>query len=228
MRALKADLHVHSTHSDGLDPVELVLESALEKGLDVISITDHNTFAGSKAAAKYIKEKGLDLVLIFGNEVRAHYLGKLFDVLILCPEYPGEDWPRDALRLYDWAEKRNCLYVPAHPFDERRFGCGKLLYDIDSHAIEVWNARAPKLLNEEALRTARELGKPGIANSDAHEAKQVATAFSVIEAEPEPEAVLEAILKGRVKIHKGNVRATDYVRYVGRKLIRRAGRGFYK
>ncbi|ABU82221.1 PHP domain-containing protein [Ignicoccus hospitalis] len=224
MRALKADLHVHTTYSDGLDPVEVVLEAALEKGLDVIAITDHNTFKGSLAASKVIKEKGLDLVLVYGNEVRASYLGKLMDVLVLCPEYPGEGWPRDALTLYDWAEKRGCLYVPAHPFDSRRYGCGELLYDLEVHAIEVWNARAPRSLNEEALRAAELLGKPGIANSDAHEAEQVALAHSVLEAEPTPEGVLEAILKGRVRVVKGSVSTMGYLKYVKRKLLNKRRR----
>ncbi len=219
MRVLRADLHVHSTYSDGLDPVDAVLASALDKGLNVISISDHNTFKGSLAASRIIKDKGMDLVLVFGNEVRANYMGRLIDVLVLCPEYPGEDWPRDALRLYDWAEKKGCLYVPAHPFDERRYGCGELIYDLDVHAIEVWNARAPKGLNEEALKAAKLLGKPGIANSDAHEAEQVGLAHSLIEAEPDPSAVLEAILRGRVNIVRGSVSALGYLKYVKRKLL---------
>ncbi|NPA84874.1 MAG: PHP domain-containing protein [Crenarchaeota archaeon] len=216
---LKADLHLHSTHSDGLDPVERVLEAAVDRGLQVISITDHNTFKGSLTASRIVKDKGLDLVLVYGNEVRANYLGKLVDVLVLCPEHPGEGWPRDALRLYDWADKKGCLYVPAHPFDERRYGCGEALYDLDLHAIEVWNARAPKTLNEEALKAAKILNKPGIANSDAHEAEQVGIAHSVIEAEPDPQAVLEAIAKGRVSIVKGNVSTVGYLKYVKRKLL---------
>lgn len=219
MCVLKADLHVHSTYSDGLDPVERVLETAVEKGLNAISITDHNTFKGSLAASRVINDKGLDLVLIYGNEVRANYLGKLMDVLILCPEYPGEGWSRDALRLYDWAEKRGCLYVPAHPFDERRYGCGELLYDLEMHAIEVWNARASRTLNEEALKAAKILKKPGLANSDAHEAEQVGLAHNVIEAEPDPAAVLEAILKGKVNIVKGSVTTFGYLKYVKRKLL---------
>lgn len=43
---MKADLHIHSTASDGkLSPKEIV-ELAVKKGLEVISITDHDSVAG--------------------------------------------------------------------------------------------------------------------------------------------------------------------------------------
>ena len=48
---LKADLHTHTTYSDGiLKPFEL-LNLAREKGLSVISIVDHDTLDGNIEAA---------------------------------------------------------------------------------------------------------------------------------------------------------------------------------
>ena len=213
---------MHSTHSDGLDTVERMVMSAIDKGMNVISITDHDTFAGSIAAERFIKEKKLDVILIFGNEVRAKYLGKLMDILILCPKRPVGEPPREALRLYEWAERQGCLYIPAHPYDERRYGCGEMIYDLEMHAIEGWNARAPRKINERALETAKILGKPVIANSDAHDTEMVAVAYSIIEAEPEPEEVLASIVKGKVKIVKGTVSPRNYARYLSRKLVRRS------
>jgi predicted metal-dependent phosphoesterase TrpH len=54
---LKADLHLHTTASDGrLEPHELV-DMAVEMGLDVIAVTDHDTIDGvypaTEAAKKY-------------------------------------------------------------------------------------------------------------------------------------------------------------------------------
>lgn len=37
------DLHLHTNHSDGTDSVKTLLKKAQEKGLDVISITDHDS-----------------------------------------------------------------------------------------------------------------------------------------------------------------------------------------
>jgi predicted metal-dependent phosphoesterase TrpH len=42
---VKADLHIHSTVSDGSDTVEQIINTAKEKGLDAIAITDHDTMS---------------------------------------------------------------------------------------------------------------------------------------------------------------------------------------
>ncbi|MDD3252923.1 MAG: PHP domain-containing protein [Lachnospiraceae bacterium] len=42
---VKADLHIHSTVSDGSDTIEEIIEQAKQKGLDVIAITDHDTLS---------------------------------------------------------------------------------------------------------------------------------------------------------------------------------------
>ena len=47
---LIADLHIHSNHSDGKDSVKEILNVAIKKQLDVISITDHDTLNGSLEA----------------------------------------------------------------------------------------------------------------------------------------------------------------------------------
>ena len=40
---MKADLHIHSTVSDGSDSIEQIIVVARNKGLDAIAITDHDT-----------------------------------------------------------------------------------------------------------------------------------------------------------------------------------------
>ena len=44
------DLHLHTTASDGSDTPSELIRKARERGLDVISITDHDTIAGSLEA----------------------------------------------------------------------------------------------------------------------------------------------------------------------------------
>jgi 3',5'-nucleoside bisphosphate phosphatase len=78
------DLHLHTTASDGtLTPSELV-SSARAAGLSVISITDHDTTAGSDAALAPARAAGLQLVP--GIEISAvaegrdvHVLGYFID-----------------------------------------------------------------------------------------------------------------------------------------------------
>lgn len=40
------DLHIHTTHSDGTDTLEELLNKANTLGLESISITDHNSVKG--------------------------------------------------------------------------------------------------------------------------------------------------------------------------------------
>ena len=64
----KADLHVHSTHSDGHASVGEVLEYAARKtDLRVVAITDHDTIEGALQAQALAGEYGLEVVV--GEEV---------------------------------------------------------------------------------------------------------------------------------------------------------------
>lgn len=80
----KADLHIHTTCSDGkLTPSEAV-EMAAEKNLSCISITDHDTYKGYFEAVKAAKE--YDIELVPGVEItaaigdkEAHILAYYFD-----------------------------------------------------------------------------------------------------------------------------------------------------
>ena len=42
---MKADLHIHTTVSDGSDSISRIIEMAKEKALDAIAITDHDTLS---------------------------------------------------------------------------------------------------------------------------------------------------------------------------------------
>jgi len=56
------DLHSHTNESDGsLSPAELV-SLAKKVGIEALSITDHDTFAGFEKAAPFARDAGLDLI----------------------------------------------------------------------------------------------------------------------------------------------------------------------
>lgn len=67
----KADLHIHTTCSDGkLSPVEAV-EIAYEKKLSALSITDHDTYEGYFLAKEKADELGIQLIP--GVEITCSY-----------------------------------------------------------------------------------------------------------------------------------------------------------
>jgi predicted metal-dependent phosphoesterase TrpH len=78
------DLHLHTTASDGLLPPETLVARARTRGLTVISITDHDTVAGSRRAVGAARDHGLRLVpgieiTAVENERDVHILGYFID-----------------------------------------------------------------------------------------------------------------------------------------------------
>jgi 3',5'-nucleoside bisphosphate phosphatase len=75
----RADLHVHTTHSDGTYTPAEVVDLARRSGLAALAITDHDTVAGiqpARAAAL-----GLNVEIIAGVEITAEYEEREFHLL---------------------------------------------------------------------------------------------------------------------------------------------------
>lgn len=82
------DLHLHTTASDGsLSPTRLV-EMAVERGMEAIAITDHDTIDGLAEGAKRAKELGIEFVN--GVELSSEWKEKEVHILgyFLNPEDP--------------------------------------------------------------------------------------------------------------------------------------------
>ncbi len=81
---MRADLHMHTTESDGRLSREELFQEAVEKNLDLISITDHDTCKhvldnqrlAKKYAIKYIP--GIELSTLYNNK-NVHVLGYFRD-----------------------------------------------------------------------------------------------------------------------------------------------------
>lgn len=67
----KVDLHTHTTSSDGtLTPSEIVLY-AKNKGIQILGITDHDTFDGIEEAYETARSNNIELIC--GTEISADY-----------------------------------------------------------------------------------------------------------------------------------------------------------
>jgi predicted metal-dependent phosphoesterase TrpH len=80
---MRADLHVHSSASDGTDPPAEVMRRAARAGLDAVALTDHDTTAGHAPAREALPGS---LTLVPGMELSCrldgrslHLLAYLFD-----------------------------------------------------------------------------------------------------------------------------------------------------
>ena len=81
---LKIDLHMHSTVSDGTDTPEEIISNVKEKGIQVFSLTDHDSIKGSKIIRRALKDG--DPMFINGAEFsckdeegKYHILGYGYD-----------------------------------------------------------------------------------------------------------------------------------------------------
>jgi 3',5'-nucleoside bisphosphate phosphatase len=84
---VRADLHCHSSVSDGTDPPDVVMRRAAEARLDVIALTDHDTVAGIRAAARSLPDS---LTLLPGAELSCRLEGHSIHILAYLFD-PGSD-----------------------------------------------------------------------------------------------------------------------------------------
>ena len=80
------DLHTHTDQSDGTVSPEMLVELAMELGLEALAITDHDTLAGYDSAAAAARSAGLELLCgielstkLAGTGRSVHLLGYFFD-----------------------------------------------------------------------------------------------------------------------------------------------------
>ncbi len=83
------DLHTHSNASDGTDSPVALIDKAIERGINVLALTDHDTVAGWNEAISALSAhpRGSQLKLVLGSEISCqdkdgtsiHMLGLLFD-----------------------------------------------------------------------------------------------------------------------------------------------------
>ncbi len=81
---LNADLHSHSTSSDGLLPADEVARRAAANGVDLMALTDHDSLSGLPAARAVADEAGMRFVngvevSIEWGGLQVHVLGLAFD-----------------------------------------------------------------------------------------------------------------------------------------------------
>lgn len=80
---MKSDLHIHTLYSDGVFSPEKIVDTAIDVGLQVIALTDHDNILSYQVAKDYLKKENKEdkLEIIQGIEVNTLY--KNYEVHIL-------------------------------------------------------------------------------------------------------------------------------------------------
>lgn len=76
---MNVDLHIHTYFSDGTMSPEEVVKTAVAKGVGIVAITDHNSFASWDRFEKAAREASI--IPIKGAEINCQYDGKVFHLL---------------------------------------------------------------------------------------------------------------------------------------------------
>ena len=82
---MSIDLHCHSKFSDATMDVSEILELAQLRNIQTISITDHDTFAGSNCAVKLGQGKAIEIIP--GTEISCYDYSRNRKVHIMCYGY---------------------------------------------------------------------------------------------------------------------------------------------
>ena len=191
-RHIHVDLHMHTDHSaDCATPVRTLLETAKERGLGAIAITDHNEVSGAFEAREIADEVGVKVIV--AEEVKTAEQGEVIGLFL------DEKVERGMTMDETIAEIRRqggLVYVP-HPFDRlHSVPDYEHLLDIveEIDIIEVFNPRvALTAFNEEAERFAAKYRIVPGAGSDSHVAQGLGSVMIRVHDFDGPAEFLEAM-----------------------------------
>ncbi len=178
----KADIHLHTTASDGTASVdELLAYVVTQTDLRVVAITDHDTIAGALEAQRKAESYGIEVIV--GEEVstREGHLLALFIEQELPPQRP-------AAETIAAVHAQGGLCIAAHPYDwlVRSMGRAGLrwraagadaewpLDGVESFNASLWIDRC----NSIAAAVGSELGLPLLGGSDSHHLATVGLGYT--------------------------------------------------
>lgn len=138
---LLADLHVHTTRSDGWWEPERLAEAAVARGLSAIGITDHDDIVAGYEVANVVARRGLPLRVYIGQEISTRSDGS--DVHVLGLDLTDEIRPWQSIpETVEAILKQGGFPILPHP---RAPGRGRPTFDQILElelpvAVEIYNA----------------------------------------------------------------------------------------
>ncbi len=211
----RADLHSHTTASDGWPSPHQLVEQARRVGLDVIAVTDHDTIDGALWACDHASRRG-KLEVVVGEEVSSrdgHIVGLFLEKRIR----PG----MSAAATVHAIHEQGGLAVAVHPFwrtqrrtrNARVHGVGWLAAELPFDAVEIENATPGfYVFNQLARRLNMGLGSAEVGGSDAHILDAIGRAYTEF-AGKTPKALRTAIETGTTVAGRQRYRAMGLMRY---------------
>jgi len=211
----RADLHMHTTASDGWPSPQQLVDHARGTELDVIAVTDHDTIEGALRAAEHAA-RWTRLQVVIGEEVSSRD-GHIVALFIEKRIRPGMTAAATVHAIHD----QGGLAVAVHPFwrtqrrtrSARVHGVGWLAAELEFDAIEVENATPGfYVFNQLARRLNMGLGAAELGGSDAHILDAIGRAYTEFPGKT-PKALRAAIEAGTTRAARRRYRALGLMRY---------------
>ena len=183
---LKIDFHVHTLYShDSSITLKQVVSFAKKRGLDGVAITDHNTVKGA------LKLKTRDILIVPGIEVST-LQGHLLGINVTTPVPAKLGMEETIQRIHE----AGGIAVAPHPTAFYKSPPSRQVSFYD--AVEVMNASSIpfSVLTYFSKRFAEGLGLPQTGGSDAHYAPEIGSAYTVVEAGPDVDEIVDAVKRG--------------------------------
>ncbi|MEW6295015.1 MAG: PHP domain-containing protein [Candidatus Diapherotrites archaeon] len=182
---MKLDLHVHSFYSkDAGNLPKTIIEKALEKKLDGIAVTDHDSVKAWKELNALGRKAGVKVIQ--GEELKV-YEGKKFVGELMGLFLTEKIKKKNYMEAIEEIRAQGGIVVVPHPFDVFRNNFKKLNEAVKAKkvdAIEAFNSRCYfNSFNEKAERFAEKNSLPKIAGSDAHFPEEIGNAFTEVKAD---------------------------------------------
>jgi len=217
---LKVDFHLHTTE----DPVDRIDHTASELvaraaslGYGALAITPHDGQFNDPRVRAYARDLGITLIPGIERTVEGSHV-----LLLNFPDIAVES-VRTFADVAHLKEKHEGLVIAPHPYFPDTT-C--LRSDLERHA-DLFDAVEWSYFwmhginfNARAARWAMAHGKPIVGNSDLHDLRQLGRTFSLVDAEPDPSAICEAIRAGRVIMRTQPVPVTELVQVFGGMTLR--------
>jgi len=219
---LRGDLHIHSIHSaDGREKVEDIISHSKEIGLDIISITDHNTMKAYEKAPALAEKYGI--ILIPGIEIstkQGHVLA--YGISGMPPIRKGVKETIEAVH------KLGGIAVAAHPFRVIS-GVGHLVAGREKFdGIEVKNARSTLADNKFARMLATSQKKGFLGGSDAHVLESIGLARTIFPESNSEKELIDYIKEKKTDAEGKSRGIRDTFIYASHSFKNWSSRGFHR
>ena len=198
---LKVELHTHTSD----DPVDRIphtitdlIDRAVMLGYDALAVTLHERQFDLRRAGPYAAERGLVLIPGIERSIQGRH--------VLLLNFSDGAATENVHTFDDLARLKGRspgLVVAPHPF----FPASCCLWSYLDQRPDLFDAVEYNAMftesvnfNRRAERWAARHGKPLVGNCDVHRLRQLGSTYSLVDAEPHPDAICAAVAAGKVRV----------------------------